>query len=851
MFFKNTHLCKTVKVMKFTKRLLSLTIGIAVAASCLVSYAPSADSSQSTAPEWGTLEISGGGFVSGIVTGETAMYCRTDVGGAYRYDNGEWVQMMAFLSEEDRGFMCVEAMCLDPNDEDTIYLLCGCNYFSDARTAIFKSTDGGNSFTEYDVSDYIRVHGNGAGRQMGERIAVDPNNSDVIYCGGRTGGLIKSTDGGKNWEMIFVPAAFSSTVKWPEWTDFMVTTTSDQNGITTVYVDENSKVYVGVSTTGSTNLYASSDGGASFSALSSELPTSMYIARINPDCNGNLLLSYQGGISFAGSGGGAYRYNITTGEVENISPSGNSIGQIQSHPDNADYLVATTCGVWSTQMWADSDNAVWGEWIYTSLDGGATWETIYPGKKGNWYWNAEAGEMQQESLYQCLQDGGVSWVHGKAIHWSGSLVFDPNNSDDVLVTSGNGVFKWSDILTSDPVATFHAKGIEEVVALDFCSVEGGYNYSAIGDYDGFTHKDVDTAVQHSPNFGSSTSISYCYSNPDIMMRVAEYGSQSTNGQYSTDGGASWTEFASSPGVGGDTAIVQLENGTYRFIAGSSQGSALKYSDDYGATWNSASGLKGSKKSMLEVDSADERYVYGFSSVTSYSGETTYYYLNVSSDYGATFSAKEVAVNDCCADFRRITVVNGTVFCPVGWYGLYSTSDHGESFTKLDSVAYCETIGCGAAKDASSPNTLYMWGWLDNDNVVEGIYASTDLGQTWQRVNDDAHQYGGPGNGNFVVGDMNEFGTFYVSSVGLGIIYCKNAFGTATEQPKEILYGDVNGDGVVNSIDATLITRYTLKLYTISDDNFEAADVNCDGVVNSVDATIITRYVLKIISSLPI
>lgn len=843
--------------MKFAKRLMSLAACVAVAASCFVSTTPYAAESASS-PEWGTLQISGGGFVSGLVTGETAMYCRTDVGGAYRYENGEWVQLLGFLPEDDRGFLCVEAMCLDPNDQDTIYLLCGCNYFSDARTVVFKSTDGGENFTEYDVSDYIRVHGNGQGRQMGERIAVDPNNPDVIYCGGRTGGLIKSTDGGETWEMIFVPDAFSSTVNWPQWDTYTATTTSDQNGITTVYVDENSKVYVGVSTTGGTNVYASTNGGASFSALSSQLPTSMYIARINPDSNGNLLLSYQGGISFAGSGGGAYRYNITTGEVENISPSGNSIGQIQSHPDNADYLVATTCGVWATQMWEGSDEAVWGEWIYTSLDGGTTWETIYPGKKGNWYWNEEEQQMMQEDLYQCLQDGGVDWVRGKAIHWSGSLVFDPNNPDDVLVTSGNGVFKWTDILTSDPVATFHATGIEEVVALDFCSVEGGYNYSAIGDYDGFTHKDVDTSVQHSPNFGSSTSISYCYSNPDIMMRVPEHSSQSTNGQYSTDGGVTWTEFPSAAYNGGDTAIVQLANGKYRFICGGSESAGLKYSDDYGATWQSSSGLTGGKRSMLEVDSENEQYVYAFSMVKSYSGETTHYYLNVSSDYGATFTAKQVAVNDGCADFRRITVVDGTVFCPVGWYGLYATSDHGESFTKLESVAYCETISRGAAKDSSSPDTLYMWGWLDNDNVVEGIYASTDMGETWQRVNDDEHQYGGPGNGNFVVGDMNEFGTFYMSSVGVGIVYCKNAFGTqtSTEKPEEpedsdILYGDVNNDGKVNIVDATVAARYSVKAITLDEDALVRGDVNGDGKVNIVDATFIARYYVKTIDKFPV
>ena len=151
--------------------------------------------------EWGTLKIGGGGFVSGIVTGQKAMYARTDVGGAYRYDydKEEWVQLFDFITEEDRGLLSVDAMAIDPTDDNTVYFLCGCAYFSAEKTVIFKTTDGGETFEEFDVTDMIQVHGNGNGRQTGESIAVDPDNPDTIYCGGDVYAgdscLIKSTDG--------------------------------------------------------------------------------------------------------------------------------------------------------------------------------------------------------------------------------------------------------------------------------------------------------------------------------------------------------------------------------------------------------------------------------------------------------------------------------------------------------------------------------------------------------------------------------------------------------------------------------------------------------------------------------
>ena len=42
---------------------------------------------------------------------------------------------------------------------------------------------------------------------------------------------------------------------------------------------------------------------------------------------------------------------------------------------------------------------------------------------------------------------------------------------------------------------------------------------------------------------------------------------------------------------------------------------------------------------------------------------------------------------------------------------------------------------------------------------------------WVRVNDDLHQFGGIGNGEFIAGDMNVYGRCYIATVGLGIAYC--------------------------------------------------------------------------------
>jgi hypothetical protein len=60
-------------------------------------------------------------------------------------------------------------------------------------------------------------------------------------------------------------------------------------------------------------------------------------------------------------------------------------------------------------------------------------------------------------------------------------------------------------------------------------------------------------------------------------------------------------------------------------------------------------------------------------------------------------------------------------------------------------------------------------------------------------------------------------------------------------------GDVNGDGKVNAIDASIVLDmyYNLvmgnELTETEKINFENADVNCDGRVNAIDATLILSY----------
>lgn len=904
--------------MSIKKKLFGLITAVALTVSAVpavinTSQQVSAAEDVTNTMDWGTVEIGGGGFVSGIVTGQKEMYLRTDVGGAYRYDyeKGEWVQLFGDINEEDRGFLSVSGMAIDPTDDNTVYFLCGCAYFSGARTAIFKTTDGGKTFERYDVTDLIQVHGNGDGRECSEPIAVDPDNPDIIYAGGDvTAGdsaLIKSTDGGKTWKAVtgYADAVeYPYTIKWPFWTDHTVKaitvdgeqTYAQQNGVATIKIIDG-KVYVGTSVTGEANVHVADVDKDEFTVLSEDLPTANYPVTISDDGNGNLFVTYIEGLAFNGNSGGAYKYNIPTGKVTDISPvmpnggAKPAIGMVVADKTDPNKLLARTCGVWSDQWYEEewTDGSIgWGDHFFRSTDGGATWTDITPGQGETIY---DENGSHKTFLSLPIDTNGYEWIYGKACHWGSGILLDPRNSDRILMTSGNGVFACDNVWDEMGVQFyFDPKGVEEVVALDMVSVPGGSAYSAIGDYDGYEHSDVnEIGRQYVPNVGSTSAIAYCPQNPDVMVRYAK---DNAIGYYSTDKGVTWTEMANTGGQGGKAAIAQIDDDTYRIFHTSESG--ISYTDDYGATWSESNGTVGTKEFGVLVDPNDGNTVYAYTAKynaywfydTSKSEPTlddAQYDFMVSTDGGKTFTNNIVCKYDMCDVANRIAYLEeGRVALAAGWNGLYIGTKDGKT-EKLDSVSYCKTVGYGAPEKEGGVNTLYIYG-KPEETDPEGIYRSTDAGQTWVLINKD-NLYGGTGNGNFIVGDMNEFGRIYMSTVGCGIVYGEISDSPnppvtsvtstttptttttvtttviTTPEPTEegsgatvpsgvtaTRYGDVNVDMRVNVSDVVCLNMYLLNTEKnkITPEGMANADCAYDNIIDSSDSAIILNFVTMVV-----
>ena len=65
----------------------------------------------------------------------------------------------------------------------------------------------------------------------------------------------------------------------------------------------------------------------------------------------------------------------------------------------------------------------------------------------------------------------------------------------------------------------------------------------------------------------------------------------------------------------------------------------------------------------------------------------------------------------------------------------------------------------------------------------------------------------------------------------------------------VIYGDVNGDGQINSHDARVIQKHSVGLETLVGYNLTSADPNKDGTVNSHDARLVQKAAIKLITSL--
>lgn len=745
---------------------------------------------------WGTVTMGGGGFVSAIITSKTEknlIYARTDVGGAYRWNeaNHAWIPLNDWLDYNSNGIYGIEALALDPSNAGRLYMLAGTEYWNEGKTMILRSDDYGTTFDTINVTSQFTAHGNGYGRQNGERLAVDPNNPDILFCGTRKHGLWKSGNRGTTWSKVSGISAPSNN----EGICFVLFDGNHANG------GETQRLYIGMSMIGD-NLYVSDNAGATWNVISlPELVKPVMPQRAVLSPGGRFLFVTAANGAGPGFGnnttisrGALLKYDTENGTWSDISPENwiddppdpdnpgqtlwgahfGGYGGISIDPADSNHLVVSSINSWRPQRWDNSTKAGWGDKIFATTDGGETWISIFGDLSDD-----EISSAADDAPIAVLNKNGYNWIEGESIHWAGSIEFDPFNPKRVFVTSGNGVFMTDNFSPGKRFLWyFTVKDFEETVPEDLVSIPGGPLITVIADYDGFVHDNIRRPVKasrHNPLIGSTTGIDYATKKPAIIVRVGGNDKPDSDKDYvfplwySTDTGNTWTQFATHPDPGQNYRgkIALSADGTV--VLWNPEGkNVLLRTDDRGATWTTCNGVS-AQKCFPTADPVNENVFYAFSNG-----------IYRSTDKGLSFTRVDSENFSWTSDMQVTPGRQGHIWVTgFAWDGinggfLARSTDGGETFINIDpeadprytrKIQHCEAVGFGREAPGAEYPAIYFYGTIDS---VRGVFQSIDEAKTWVRIDDDQHQYGALSNGNFIRGDANRFGVVYRSTAGRGI-----------------------------------------------------------------------------------
>jgi hypothetical protein len=714
----------------------------AAAFTTLPSFEGRAEAATSPTPtyRWRQVAIGGTGFVTGVLFHPSVRglaYARTDIGGAYRWDDrsARWTPLNDDLGWDDWNLLGVEAIAVDPAHPDRLYLALG-TYAQPwaGNGAVLRSEDRGVTWARTDLA--VKLGGNEDGRGTGERLLVDPRDSDTLWLGTRHDGLLKSTDRGATWRAVSFPATPSATGQ----------------GIT-LLVAAGRSVYAGWGDSDGTaaNLYRTSDGTtweavpAQPSGTSAKVPI-----RAAYDCHTReLYVTYADAPGPNGqSDGSVHKLATASGEwtdVTPVKPGGTtSDGSSDSFGYGGVAVDARRPGtivVSTNNRWAAVDT------LYRSTNGGRTWTSL------------KDSAVLDVSETPFLTFGADAPKFG---WWIQALAVDPYDSKHLVHGTGATLYGTRDLKHWAP----QIRGLEETSVRHLISPPAGEAHllSGLGDVGVMYHERLTASpsrgMASNPVFGSATGLAQAAARPSYVVRTG-FGDHG-NGAFSNDGGKSWAPFAAQPALAKDAPgpIATNSDGSvllWTFVHWDGTKYPAQRSTDNGASWSEVHTYP--KGATPLADPADPARFYAYDTDTGT--------LFASTDGGLTFTGRASGLPSGDSQFQLAAAPgrSGDLWLSTKTNGLYRSTDGGATFTKLTNCRASHTLAFGkAAKGAGYP-AIYQVGATE---AITGVYRSDDGAKSWVRVNDDRHQWGWIG--ATIAADPRLYGRVYIATNGRGIQY---------------------------------------------------------------------------------
>ena len=284
----------------------------------------------------------------------------------------------------------IDTLALDPNNHNTIYAGTGdLNYgsFSMGSQGIFKSTDGGNTWTVLGADvfgpEYIQPAGNYPQYDSVGKVRVDPNNSNNIVAGTKKG-LWFSYDQGATWTNCLTNSFTSQRqdITGLELTDM-------GGGVTRVLAAIGVRgfptyVQYDLGTNGANGIYTGTmqaSGCPTFTSIASNSNGFVFGTQVtgSPYLTGALMNAGSGvpcNYPYQTAGNATYCGNGATGGTTTNGGTVNNLGRIDIAvaPSNPNVIYAQVGSInWNSASGCGNTNGCQlGAWA--SADGGATWQ---------------------------------------------------------------------------------------------------------------------------------------------------------------------------------------------------------------------------------------------------------------------------------------------------------------------------------------------------------------------------------------------------------------------------------------------------------------------------------------------